>query len=160
MGRGGHKADAPGIHQGANLAAAEQGAAAAEDEIHRPGNQAVGEALLQQPVLTQKVRQEAVVPGNQIRGQGAQEQGILGGLQAAALHAEAVAVHRQRHLLTLFLRRPGIVDDGQIRHGHIVGAYGHGVGPEGVVLPAHLVQLLCIITIFQDGFFSTLPNKF
>ena len=159
VGGGGDVADVPGVPQGADLAVFKQGFAAAEDEIHGALNAAVRKPLPQEPVLPQLVAEEAVVALYEIRGQRAQEQGVLGGGQGAPGHGKIVRVYAQGHLLPLFLRLEGIVDNGQILHGDAVGTDCHGPGPEGDVLPTLLVQLLCIVIKNEDCVFCTLPNN-
>ena len=95
---------APSVLEGADLAVLKHRVTAAKDEVHRPLDEAAGEALAAGLGNPQPAGQEAVVPLNEVGGQGAQKQGVLGGGQAAAIHDEAVAVYAQRHLLALLLR--------------------------------------------------------
>ena len=93
MGRRRHKTDVSRIRQGSDLTVFKHRATAAEDEIHRSFNAAVGKPLLHFTAPAERIQEETFIAADEIRRKRAAKQGILGGGQNAAFHGEAVAHH-------------------------------------------------------------------
>ena len=119
---------APSVLEGADLAVLKHRVAAAKDEVHRPLDEAAGEALAAGLGKPQPVGQEAVVPLNEVGGQGAQKQSVLGGGQAAAIHDEVLGRRNQEKDLNksqsfgIFVDDPGRVsfDVGETKYDQLV----------------------------------------
>ena len=153
MSRRGHITDLTHIIDRTDLTCFKYRLAAAEDKVHGAFDQTACKVLTHPTAAPQLVRQKAPVTLDQICRQGTEKQRVLGGGQAAVFHGKVIAADAQRHLLSLFFRVEGIVDDGEIPNRDSVGAYRHGPGPECVVFAALLVELQRIVIIHDYGVF-------
>ena len=144
------------FRDGDDVAVFKEGGAAAEDEIDRALDPAAPEALGEQAVNAQLVRQKAVVALDEIRRQWAEKQRVLRGAERAVGHRETVPVNAQRHLLAFDAGVQRVVDNREISHLNIVGTHGQRPGAESVVLAPLTVKLLGVIAPEQHGIFRTL----
>ena len=93
MGRGRNVAYIPGIAQRMDPASVKNRLAAAEDEIHGTFDVTVLKTLPHPDPPAEPIVQEPFVPADEIRGQGTDEEGILGGAEAAGAHEKLRATH-------------------------------------------------------------------